>query len=166
MPRNRTRIRYCGRVRKNRFGLADAVFRLLLPRRRSALSAPDTSLLTSVFQTQRRISRRRTPCYGFVGGGVGRRILTGEAEGALPGVRVGAVLYPAVLLALADGRASPLRFPSRLWSAPGSVAVCRVGKFFLFSIFPHEGRRRGKRRRHFCLGVLSRVFSFRWSVSG
>lgn len=61
MPRNRTRIRYCGRVRKNRFGLADAVFRLLLPRCRSALSAPDTSLLTSVFQTQRRILRRRTP---------------------------------------------------------------------------------------------------------
>jgi hypothetical protein len=39
----------------------------------------------------------------FLWGDAGRRILAGDDEGALTGIRIGAILHPGGLLALADG---------------------------------------------------------------
>jgi hypothetical protein len=52
----------------------------------------------------------------------GRRILAGDFEGALAGVRVGAILHPAVLVALANG-AGFLQYGSPIRAASGAPAA-------------------------------------------
>jgi hypothetical protein len=63
------------------------------------------------------VSRTSVTCGRIVRRDACRRVLAGDDEGALAGVRIGAVLHPAVLLAFVDGGAR-IRAGQRLMQKP------------------------------------------------